>query len=80
MGLAELRRRVIRPAQAKRAEDIIATCIEEWQEAMLELKRVDPDYKELPDAYQIAALRGMLTGKYKDHIDPKLAVREYDKR
>ncbi len=34
-------------------------------EAMLELKRVVPDYKELPDAYQIAALRGMLTGNYK---------------
>ena len=45
----------------------------------MELKRVDPDYKALPDAYQIAALRGMLTGKYKDHIDMKLAVRDYDK-
>ena len=78
IGLAELRQRVIRPVQAKREEDI-AKCIEEWQEAMMELKRVDPDYKELPDAYQIAALRGMLTGKYKDHIDMKLAVRDYDK-
>jgi len=78
MGLAELRQRVIRPVQAKREEDI-ANCIEEWQESMMELRRVDPDYKELPDAYQIAALRGMLTGKYKDHIDMKLAVRDYDK-
>ena len=43
------------------------------------IEEVDPDYKELPDAYQIAALRGMLTGKYKDHIDMKLAARDYDK-
>ena len=28
----------------------------------MDLKRVGPDYKELPDAYQVAALRGMLTG------------------
>ena len=45
----------------------------------MELKIVYPDYNELPDAYQIAALRGMLTGKYNDHIDMKLAVRDYDK-
>ncbi len=45
----------------------------------MELKRVDPDYKELLGACQVAALRGMLTGKYRDHIDMKLAVREYGK-
>ena len=38
IGLAELRLRVIRPAQAKREEDI-ARCIEEWNEAHVELKR-----------------------------------------
>ena len=43
------------------------------------LKRVNPDYKELLDACKVAALRGMLTGKYRDHIDMKLAVREYGK-
>ena len=32
----------------------------------------------MPIAYQIAALRGMLTGKYNDHIHMKVAVREYD--
>ena len=56
MGLAELRLQVIRPAQAKREEDI-ARCIEEWNETLVELRRVDPDYRELPDAYQVAALR-----------------------
>jgi hypothetical protein len=45
----------------------------------MELKRNDPDYKELPDAYQVAALRGMPTGTYRDHIDMKLAVGEYGK-
>ena len=78
MGLAELRQRVIRPNQAKREEDI-ARCIEEWNESLMELKRVDPDYKDLPDAYQVAALRGMLTGKYRDHIDMKLAERDMQK-
>ena len=43
----------------------------------MELKRVDPDYKELPDACQSAALRGMLTGKRKDRMDMQLAVGEY---
>ena len=78
MGLAELRQRVIRPAQASREEDI-AKCIEDWQEAVMELKRVDPDYKKFPDAYQVAALRGMLSGKYGHYIDMKLAVRESGK-
>ena len=45
----------------------------------MELKRVDPDYRQLPDAYQIAALRGTLTGKYNYHIVMKLAARDYDK-
>ena len=72
MGLAELRQRVIRPNPATRAEDI-ARCSEEWNEALVELRRVDLDYKELPDACQVAALRGMLTGKYRDDIDMKLA-------
>jgi hypothetical protein len=78
MGLAELRQRAIRPVRAKREEDI-AKCIEEWQESVMELKLVDPDYKEPPDAYQVAALRGMLTGKYRDLVDMKLAVRVYGK-
>ena len=45
----------------------------------MELRRVDPDYIELPDAYQTAALRGILTGKCRDHIDMKMAEREYGK-
>ena len=28
----------------------------------MELRRVDPDYIELPDTYQTATLRGILTG------------------
>ena len=78
MGLAELRQQVIRPVQANQ-EEYIAKCIEEWQEAVMELNRVDPDYKELPDAYQVAALPCMLTGTYRDHIEMKQAVREYGK-
>ena len=69
---------VMRPMQAKREEDT-ARCIEEWQESIVELRRVDPDYVELPDAYQTAALRGILTGKYRDHIDMTMAEREYGK-
>jgi hypothetical protein len=74
MGLAELRQRVIRQNQAKREEDI-ARFTEEWNEALMELRRVDSDYKELPDAYRTAALMGILTGRYRDHIDMKLAGR-----
>ena len=61
MGLVELSQRVMPPNQAKKEYDL-QPCIEEWQEAMLDLERVDPDYKELPDAYQVAAVRGLLTG------------------
>ena len=61
LGVAELRQKVLRPMQAKREEDT-ARCIEEWQESIMELRRVDPDYVELPDAYQTAPLRGILTG------------------
>ena len=78
MGLAELRQKVLRPIQARKEEDI-ARCIEEWQESIQELRRVDPDYKELPDAYQTAALRGILAERYRDHIDMKLAERECGK-
>ena len=46
---------------------------------MLELKKVDLDYNEVPDARRIATLRGMLTGKTKDHIDMNLTARDYDK-
>ena len=45
----------------------------------MELRRVAPDYKELPDAYQTAALRGILTGKYRDHIDMNMAEKEYER-
>ena len=78
LGLVELRQQVLRPMQAKREEDT-ARCIEERQESIMELRRVDPDYVDLPDAYQTAALRGILTGKYRDHIDMKMAEREHGK-
>ena len=45
----------------------------------MELRRVDLDYKELPDAYQTAALRGSLNGKYRDHIGMQMAERAYGK-
>ena len=45
----------------------------------MELRRVDPDYIELPDTYQTATLRGILTGKYRDHIDMNMAEKEYGK-
>ena len=43
------------------------------------MRRVDPDYIELPDAYQTAALRGSLTRKCRDHIDTKMVEKEYGK-
>ena len=74
-----MKQREIGRRRSNTKEEYIAKCIEKWQEAIMELTRVAPDYKELPDSYQIAALRGMLTGKYKDHIDMQLADQEYDK-
>ena len=46
----------------------------------MELKRVGPDYRELPDAYQVAALRGVLTGEYRGHIDMQLAEKNEEGR
>ena len=60
-GTGRIATKGLRPMQAKREEDT-ARCIEEWQESIMELRRVDPDYVDLPDAYQTAALRGILTG------------------
>ena len=65
IGLAEFRQQVIRPVHSQKQEDT-ARCNEDWEAATIELRRVEPAYKELPDAYQSAALRGALAGKYKD--------------
>ena len=40
---------------------------------------MDTAYKELPDAYQTEALRGLLAVKYQDHIDMMLAEKECGK-
>ena len=73
MCLAELRPRALMTTQAKKEEDV-ARCMDAWQASIMELRRVYPDYKGLPDAYQTAAIRGLRTGRYRDHIDMKLVA------
>ena len=59
-------------AQAK-TETEVAHRMEEWNEADIELARLDPSYPELPDPWTMAAVRGILVGKIKEHIDLKMA-------
>ena len=51
----------------------MAKYIEDLQETLIKFNIVDPDYNASPDAYQTAILIRMLTRKYRDHIDIKLA-------
>eukprot|EP00969_Alexandrium_andersonii_P264458 11688375-Alexandrium_andersonii.AAC.1 len=60
MGLQEFRQKVMRPAQA-RTEMEVAQRMEEWHEAQIELARSDPSYSDLPETWNMAAVRGILT-------------------
>eukprot|EP00969_Alexandrium_andersonii_P137674 6088570-Alexandrium_andersonii.AAC.1 len=71
MGLHELRHKVMRPKQA-RTEMEVARRMEERHEAQIELARSDPSYMELPGTWKMAAARGILTGKIKEHICRRL--------
>ena len=73
--LQELRDQVMRPKEAK-TEAEVAIRIEEWLEAEMELGRIDPGFETLPTAWRVSAIRGILTGKIKDHIDLKDAEGE----
>eukprot|EP00969_Alexandrium_andersonii_P095683 4226504-Alexandrium_andersonii.AAC.1 len=75
MTLQELRHKVMRPATARNEQEV-AQKVEDLSEAEQELARVDPGYKELPDEWKLAAFRGILTGKIKEHIDLKIAESE----
>ena len=56
----------------------MAVRIEEWLEAEMELGRIDPEFEHLPMAWRVSAIRGILTGKIKDHVDLKDAEGELD--
>ena len=45
-----------------------------WSDAHIELARVDKE-KELPGQWQVAAARGIPTGKFKGYVDVQLAER-----
>eukprot|EP00969_Alexandrium_andersonii_P180037 7957532-Alexandrium_andersonii.AAC.1 len=62
----------MRPTQA-RTELEVAQRMEEWHGAQIELARSDPSCSELPEAWKMAAVRGILTGKTKEHIDLRMA-------
>ena len=48
---------------------------EEWLEADMGLGTIDPEFEHLPMAWRVSTIRGILTGKIKDHIDLKDAER-----
>ncbi len=41
----------------RREKKTLLDAVKEWQESIQELRRADPDYKDLPDAYQTTAPR-----------------------
>ena len=73
----ELRDKVMRPPQAK-TEAEVATRLEEWAEANVELEAVDNGHQKLPQACQVAAIREMLIGNSKEHIDLRLASQDVE--
>ena len=66
--MSERRAYIMRPMPAKREEDV-ADAIEAWEREEMELKRMDPQGEELPEAWRMTALKCQLAGQIKDHID-----------
>ena len=55
--------------QPVQQESDVANAVEAWEAEELELKRLDPQVQDLPDCYRMIALKCMLVGKMKDHIE-----------
>ena len=75
MTMQELRMKVMRPGQA-RNEGEVAQKLEEWTEAKIELDRMEKNGDGLPEQWQVAAVRGILAGKIKEHMDLRMAEKE----
>ena len=56
----ERRYKVMLPGRAGKSEEIVGN-IESWERDIRELKEIDPDSGELPDAYKKTAIICMLT-------------------
>ena len=65
----QLRVSVMKPVPAKTEDDVPAR-VETWKEQLTHLLTIDTK-EPLPESYQVAALRMILIGKVKEHIDSK---------
>ena len=55
--------------QPVKHESEVANAVEAWEAEELELKRLEPHAQDIPDCYMMIALKCMLVGKMKDHIE-----------
>ena len=60
------------PPAVKKEEDV-AKAIEVWEEEIRELEHVEGPGEGLPDDYKVTALKRLLTGRIKEHIEFKEA-------
>ena len=47
----------------------LAGFIEAWEREEDEVRRLDPDGEELPDAWRMTALKCILVGRLKEHVE-----------
>ena len=58
----------MRPTAARSEEDI-ADAVEAWEREENEVRRLDPGGEELPDAWRMTALKCILVGRIKEHVE-----------
>ena len=72
LKLSERRSALMTPSRA-RNEDEIADAIESWEREELEIRKLDPSGSDLPDVWKMTALKCLLTGRIKEHIELRAA-------
>ena len=68
----EMRTKVLSPARATKEEDVGAM-VEKWAENWNRLVQIDSAAADLPESYQKSALRMILCGTIKTHIDMRFS-------
>ena len=77
LNMSEKRSRLMHPSPVK-SEAHIADAVEAWERDETELRRMDPSGTDLPDVWRMSALKCMLVGKIKEHVEMKQELRTYD--
>ena len=82
LNMSEQRAQVMRPPQARNGEEI-ADAIEAWEHDEAEIRRMDPRYEgeaTLPDPWKMSAVKGILVGRIKEHIELQAASMKTDEK